>query len=158
MSRRELVKETGQRLSKVRKRLKYSQERMGAFFGIGRSSYTKYEYGKVFPGPAALESLANTYDISLDWLIAGKGPEYYKEKEQPQPVEEKEAPAVSSLAPLLPDIKELLEQMEHIPLLRYEVLAFFHRFKLENRELIGTSTAAQEMKEHTVEKEESDGK
>ena len=40
------------------------------------------------------------------------------------------------------DVKELLEHMEHIPLLRHEVLAFFYRFKEEYKEMVETTMKA----------------
>ena len=38
-----------------------------------------------------------------------------------------------------PEIGELLEHMTHIPVLYYEILGYFQRFKVENRELVDTS-------------------
>jgi predicted nucleic acid-binding Zn-ribbon protein len=35
------------------------------------------------------------------------------------------------------EVKELVEQMGRIPLLHYEILAYFHRFQMENKPLTG---------------------
>jgi len=37
--------------------------------------------------------------------------------------------------------------MEHIPLLRHEVLSFFYKFKLENRELVETAMKGSKIEE-----------
>jgi hypothetical protein len=39
------------------------------------------------------------------------------------------------------EVEELLAHMERIPLLYYEVLVHFQRFKIENRELVEASMA-----------------
>jgi transcriptional regulator with XRE-family HTH domain len=101
---------------------------MGELFGITRSGYVKYESGDSYPRPRVISILARDFDISLDWLIAGKGPMYYKEKEQPESKPDPE----SGLA----DIRELFRLMQLIPLLRYRVLALFSQFKLENSDLV----------------------
>jgi transcriptional regulator with XRE-family HTH domain len=117
---------------------------MGSYLGVARPSYDRYERGDVFPGPKALTVLSNTFKVSLDWLIANKGSMRYSEKVEPtenlqQPEEiaqpqEKTGPDVVSA-----DVKELLAHMERIPLLRYEVLTMFHKFKLKNKDLVESS-------------------
>lgn len=144
MNRAQIVKETGLRLRKIRKSLNYTQEKMGSYLGVARPSYDKYERGEVFPGPKALTVLSNTFKVSLDWLIANKGTMHYSEKTQPeenvqQPEEiaqpqEKTGPDVVTA-----DVQELLAHMERIPLLRYEVLTMFHKFKLKNKTLVESS-------------------
>lgn len=46
---------------------------------------------------------------------------------------------VQAGADVKPEIAELLEHMAHIPLLYHEILGYFQRFKIENRELVETS-------------------
>jgi hypothetical protein len=81
-----------------------------------------------------------------------KGPMYYKEKEEipeEKPVEKEEeiqkeieevrVPAVEkeSTGETWPEeIRELLDHMECIPLLRYELLAYFYKFKEEHKEMV----------------------
>ena len=106
-----------------------SPDSMAARLGVSRSSYNKYEYGLSFPNPVGLAVLANELDISLDWLIAGKGPMTYKVKKE----------MTSNLVGENSDVKSLLSSMERIPLLRYEVLTLFHKFKLEHKDLMTDS-------------------
>ena len=127
--RRKSVAEAGLKIKKIRELLRMSPDSMAARLGVSRSSYNKYEYGLSFPNPVGLAVLANELDISLDWLIAGKGPMTYKVKKE----------MTSNLVGENSDVKSLLSSMERIPLLRYEVLTLFHKFKLEHKDLMTDS-------------------
>ncbi|UCH94359.1 MAG: helix-turn-helix transcriptional regulator [Candidatus Aminicenantes bacterium] len=131
----ELRKAISLRLKKVRESLSFNQERMSIHFGLTRPSYTRTENGDTFPNHLSLYILAVTFDISLDWLICGKGPMFFKEKPgEEEQMETREGTQVEE--PLSTAHRELLGQMEQIPLLHHEVMAFFHRFLLENKELV----------------------
>lgn len=130
MNKKRLSGEIGSRIREIRSALKVSQERMANHFGIGRPSYTKYESGENFPSIYALTVLGNNFNVSLDWLLCNKGPVFYKEKQSPDETINIKDPTVMS------DVKELLKLMDHIPLLRYEILAAFHKFKMEHNELV----------------------
>ena len=54
------------------------------------------------------------------------------EKEKPLEGKEMGTAAVSQFTP---EVRELVEQMKKIPLLHHEILAHFHRFKRENKDL-----------------------
>ncbi|MFC2155526.1 helix-turn-helix domain-containing protein [Acidobacteriota bacterium] len=125
---RQILDEIPVRIKKVREDMGYSPGRMAELFGITRSGYVKYEAGHSYPRPQVMFILTRDFDISLDWLISGKGPMYYKEKEQPESKPEPE--------PVLADVRELFQLMESIPLLRYQVLTLFSQFKLEHDDLI----------------------
>ena len=129
-NRRRSLKGISARVRKIREVLSYSQDSMAAHFGVARASYYRYESGEALPGPYALDVLANNFDVSLDWLIAGKGPMFYKEKKRP---EEK-----IKLENALDEVKELLDHMDRIPLLRLEVLSFYYKFKRDYKDLIET--------------------
>ena len=128
MNRKEIRKETSIRFKKMREALKSSQGELSAHLGVGRAGYAKYERGDTFPPLESLMVLTKTFDVSLDWLIAGKGPMLYKEKMKPEKITE--------LEDVMKDVKDLLVHMERIPLLRYKVLSFFQEFKLEYKELV----------------------
>lgn len=126
MERRKLIAEIGSKVKKTREMLKISPDNLAARMGVSRSSYNKYEYGLAFPNPAGLKMLAVDLDISLDWLIANKGPTNYKEKKE----------MTSGMAAVSGEVNSLLAAMERIPLLRYEVLTLFHKFILEHKDLM----------------------
>jgi transcriptional regulator with XRE-family HTH domain len=126
--RKTLVKEISLKFKKVRDMLRLTTDNMAARMGVSRSGYNKYEYGDAFPNPIGLKILANDFNISLDWLIADKGPIIYKEKTE----------LTSTMADVNRDVKSLLADMERIPLLRYEVLTHYHKFILEHKDLMAT--------------------
>jgi hypothetical protein len=108
-----------------------------------RSSYLRNENGKTCPGIITMQILGNRFNVSLDWLICEKGPMYYREKEQKQQELSKTVletnPAPETLDSLPGDIRELLDHMKRIPLLRYETLASFHKFKEEYKEMVSAA-------------------
>lgn len=143
MNRKDILKDIGYRLKKVREALNNSGPQMAYEFGLMRSSYLRNESGKTCPGIITMRILGNKFDISLDWLICEKGPMFYREKEQKQQELSKAAlevkPAPETLDSLPGDIRELLEHMKRIPLLRYETLASFHKFKQEYKEMVSAA-------------------
>jgi hypothetical protein len=123
---------------------------MADFFGTIRANYTRYENAKIFPNFFALYYFANNTGISLDWLVCNKGSMFYKEKieekketvdkevkEEKKLTAEKEKPQAEPAGKILDDeIKDLVDHMERIPLLRHEVLVTFYTFKEEHKEMV----------------------
>jgi len=151
MNKKDLLKDIGYRLKKIRDSLNYSPPGMASRLGIARSSYTRNENGKTCPAIHSMRVLANSLDISLDWFICEKGPMFYSEKQAGQPAAQPEKPEVIPAAPeqvaeakpiretpepLPEEIRELVEHMQRIPLLRYEILAAFHLFKDQHKNLV----------------------
>lgn len=147
MEKRRMLMEIGFRLKEVRRALRASQDKMGEIFGVGRTTYAKNENGETFPNTRAYYTLATRYGISLDWLICNKDQMFYKERnKEEEKKEEKEAmelkqaketgEEVKAAADLPEEVKELLEYMERVPLLHHQVMAFYHRFRFENKELV----------------------
>jgi len=112
MDRKTLLKDFAYKLRKVRESLKYTQRKMADYFGTEKTNYTRYENGKIFPSFIGLYYFANSSGISLDWLVWGKGPRYYKEKLE----EEK-------------DDKQVIEEKKVI-------LVSFYKFKEEHKEIV----------------------
>lgn len=138
MNRKELVEEISIRMRTLRKAFRYSRKVMANKLGASESSIYKTEKGKNSPDLWSYYGLAKTLNVSLDWIIAGKGEMMYKEppaKVEPEPVESVAEPAPGEIA-LRTDISELLEHMDRIPLLRYKVLTMFHEFKDEKKEMV----------------------
>lgn len=130
--KKELKQAVASRLKRVREILGFTQERMVTFFGVQRSTYTRNECGDTFPGYPVLHKLATRFDISLDWLVCGKGPMLYKEKGFSGSGNAGEA----EIKEMQPEYRELILAMEKVPVLHHEVLAFFQRFKMENKALM----------------------
>jgi len=118
------------RLMELRQSLHYSTKEMGDCFNTTQLSYRRYEQGKMVPGFLSLYFVAEELGISLDWLVCGKGPVYYKDKEKKESLQN----LISGTSE--EEIKYLLEHMNRIPLLRHEVLACFYKFKADHKELV----------------------
>lgn len=136
MDRKTLLKDIGYKLRQIREPLKYSQREMAGYMDAYTSSYSRHEKGETFPSIPSLYMLAANLDISLDWLICGKGTILYKEKEQAiersNEVQAKTAETAeikTASSALQEDINELLDYMERIPQIRYEVLVLFFKLK-----------------------------
>ncbi len=128
MNRKPILHDIALRLKKIRDTLGFSPVDMSNHLGTYRSNYYKYENAKSFPHFMVLSKLGNNLGVSLDWLILDKGPMFYKEKDYN-----------NTLAALPTDIQELVEQMEQVPLLKYEILLSFHKFK-ESHKVTATAT------------------
>jgi len=143
------------RIIELRQKLGYSTKSMSNCLNASQTSYRRYEQGKILPAYPGLYSIAEKLGISLDWLVCGKGPVYYKEKETKDQSEEKKETLQDlakekkeTLQDLLPgtpleEIKDLLGHMNRIPLLRHEIFTYFYKFKAEHKELIAEGMAAQ---------------
>lgn len=141
MKRKELVEVIAQRMMAVRKAFRLSRRKMAYKLNSSESSIYKNEKAHTSPNLTSYYALARKLNVSLDWMIAGKGEMFYKEP-SPQPELQTEEPeqSVEKIDPgdqaLRNDVAELLEHMEHIPLLRYKVLTLFHEFKRDNKDLV----------------------
>jgi transcriptional regulator with XRE-family HTH domain len=167
MNRKKILQAAGEKLAQLRKLKDYSRPQMASYLGISGSGYNKNEYGTTFPALESLFRLAMEDNISLDWFFFSKGPMKYNEKERTAEIEELKkqlggeieelkkqlALKTESEKALLAgskkadrtdlklEIKELLGHMEAIPLLHYEILSYFQRFKVENKALVENSLA-----------------
>lgn len=61
------------RLQKIRKKLKLSQEEIADETNITYRAYTSYERGDRKPSFEFLVKLVEKYNVNLNWLIAGNG-------------------------------------------------------------------------------------
>jgi transcriptional regulator with XRE-family HTH domain len=109
----------------VREQLNYSIQDMARRLGLSHSGYFKNESGITFPKLNTLARLHEEYDISMDWLIFNQEPMHNKDR-QPEQGEEKETLDRGDVSS---DVRELLEYMDQDPLLRYEVLVYFYKYK-----------------------------
>lgn len=117
------------RLTELRKSLHYSRSKMATLFRVALVTYRRYEQGLMLPSFFSLYDVAVKLGVSLDWLVCGRGPVYFKE------IKEKlEKQAVHEAYP--PEITNLLDHMNRIPLLRNEILSYFYKLKAEHEGII----------------------
>ena len=70
----EMADTVGQRIRRARKARNMSQMELAKRVGTVYQRVSGWERGEVAPGMASLKRLAEALGVSLDWLIAGKGP------------------------------------------------------------------------------------
>lgn len=143
-----LLAQIGGRMKKLREQFNLSQGVMARKFNLSNSGYFKNETGNTFPGVRTLYRLSTEHDISMDWLLFGKGPRYYKSKEKEVELEQvgeqvkkelvKKEEEKNAAIDMKPEIRELLEYMARIPLLYHEILVHFENFRVEKKELVET--------------------
>jgi transcriptional regulator with XRE-family HTH domain len=129
MKDKEISTEIGARLKQIREANRLSIADMARQIGVYRESYARNERGATIPSVISLSNLGYLFDISLDWLIMDKGPMIFTEKTGGSKAVEQTA----GYPPLSDEIKELLDYMGKIPLLRHEILSHFYRFKEEHQ-------------------------
>lgn len=111
--KRQFLENIGKRLRMARVHLKYTRNAMAQRLGLHRTSYYKNEYGETTPSLFTLYQLQKEYNISMDWLLFGRGSMIIKNQ-----------PATT--APQIPpDIAELFDAMNNDALLKHEIMAFF---------------------------------
>jgi hypothetical protein len=82
----------------------------------------------------------NALSLSFSATSLGISRDSFAKKEKQEEKEETGEGAVKN-AVLSPEQRELLEQMEKVPLLNHELMAYYYRFKLQNKELFQYSDA-----------------
>ena len=149
-NKRDILRETGVRLRKVREDLGCTRREMAEYLGMTANGYCKNESGECFPNTKSLFRLSSRYDVSMDWLFFNKGPMYHKEIERLEDLERAEAERLEQqladsnaqlqnleqetavLRQAAPEVKEMVIYMEQNPVLYHELMLYFHRFVREN--------------------------
>lgn len=128
----------GRRIKKIRTELNMTQEEFGALFGIKRSGISKYEYDECFPTREMVIVLVDKYNISMDWLLCNRGTMYY---------EKYDTPLAHSGFDVDTETRDMLVLLTRSAMVRYAVMGFFQRFRLENLELLQKELKASITKE-----------
>ncbi len=132
MRKNSYAKKLSFKLKQIRQANNMSISDMANRLNLHWASYDRNENEHSIPGIYTLCALGSNFDISLDWFVLDKGPMYYMEKSESKTSAKDTAGSLS----FTEDVKELLEHMGKIPLLRFEVLSQFYRFKEEHKELV----------------------
>jgi transcriptional regulator with XRE-family HTH domain len=121
------MREVGKRLKELRKRLDMTQEELGKQLGIKRSGMGKHERGEALLSGKMLQILAARYNASIDYLLCNRGTLFYDKDDLNRP---------GSKRAIDEEVEELFSLMARVPLVRNSMVAYFQRFKIENREVI----------------------
>jgi transcriptional regulator with XRE-family HTH domain len=112
----------GGRLSIIRKYLGFSIPQMAGALGLSYDGYYKNESNQASPGYFTLQRLQQNHDVSMDWLMFGKGPMFFNNK--PLSTE-----TLLGSAANFPELKELMNAMEQDVQLRHEILVYYYKYK-----------------------------
>jgi transcriptional regulator with XRE-family HTH domain len=126
----ELRKAVGQRMRKIRKTMGYTQEKMVSYFDIGRANYSRIEKGEVWPGVHILFVLRTRFCVSLDWLITNTGKMFTRDRQN------KGAEAKIDLGHYSDEVKDLLNYIDKIPMVKHAILSYFLEYKIKNQAII----------------------
>ncbi len=129
-AKKELKREIGVRMRKIRKALGYTQEHIVSFFDIGRANYSRIEKGEVLPNAGVLNTLRVEFNVSLDWLITGGGKMFISA------LDSKGKGESIDFGEYAPEIRELLMYMENVPMVKHAVLGFFLEYKIKYNDSI----------------------
>lgn len=59
----------GKRLNQIRKKQGFTAQRMSDILSVSLRTYRHYESGHTFPSPDTLVLIADTLDVSIDYLL-----------------------------------------------------------------------------------------
>jgi transcriptional regulator with XRE-family HTH domain len=138
IKKKELRAAFSRRLEKVREALGMTHEDIARHFGVDRTTYTKSENGVSFPSITSLYTLCHRFDVSMDWLLAGKGIMFYKDKVKPplQAASEEAAAVGKVVAVVEKQVADMLEHMEKVPLLKHDLMSFFYHYLEDNSGMV----------------------
>jgi transcriptional regulator with XRE-family HTH domain len=167
--RLEILKPVGARLKKLRKHLNFDMKQMASRLGIVTNTYYKNENGLNLPSLIILKRLVDDFDLSMDWLLFGRGPMFFKEKAQKEmelehamkelntqmdrerknhevecKKKEEELKNQRQKAAFIesrPDMKELLEYMEQDAIFYHKLMIYFQEYKIEKKKSIKKDSA-----------------
>lgn len=75
-------KNIGERIKEVRKEMKMSQVEFSKILGITQDKLSKYENEKIKPPIKVLLEISRNFNVSLNWLLMGRGDKYLKKEEK----------------------------------------------------------------------------
>lgn len=76
-----MMKEIGQHIKTLRHIVNLSQKEFASELGLSQQQLSKYERGQSEPSIKVLYTLADKYEVSLDWLCGFNNPQDgYKKK------------------------------------------------------------------------------
>lgn len=77
--KKELKKEIGKQLLKIRKKHGLKQEQLSKILGCGRANYSRIEKGEIFPNHLMLVKLKETFNVNINYIVTGQGDLYLKD-------------------------------------------------------------------------------
>jgi len=123
--KQELSQEVGQRIRQMRKDLDIKQKDFAAVIGISVSYLADIESGRTGPGYLFFYQASKEYNINPVYLLLGEGPKFIEIGRR-----------LGESGEYSTEVKELLWYINNSPLVKFELLSHFSRFRMENENII----------------------
>jgi len=123
-----LKKEIGARLRMMRKSMGLTQAELVKHFDFGRANYCRMEKGEAFPNAVIMHTLKTRFNVSVDWIITGKGPMH--------PQTRRGRDRYLDFAQCEKELNELFDCIKSVPMVRHAIVGFFLEYKFKNHKLI----------------------
>ncbi|MCP4217360.1 MAG: hypothetical protein GY765_22135 [bacterium] len=132
------------RLEILRLQLSVDINTMAARLKVTPWTYRSYMREESLPSVDGAAQPAGTANVSLDWLLTGKGDMFYRdvEKETVRALEaERNAIKTKNASDfLLSELEEMKLLMQQVPLVRHMVMGYYQKVKVEQKEIIEQET------------------
>lgn len=115
------LKQIGQRLKIVRKRLSLTLVKMEEIAGFSKSLIAAAEKGEKKPSSVYLFHLLKQFNVSSDYILLGEGDMFRDRRDESE--EEKE-------------LEDFFSMMRNVKMVRYSVLGFYYEYMKRNEDLI----------------------
>ena len=125
-----IKKEIGKRVVGLRQENGLNQAEMAGICGFGRSNLARIENGEVLITTKTLLRLKSKFNISVDWLLTGKGFKYSID-----------------MGAYDEEIKELLEEMGKDKRLKHHILGTLYAFMEKEKALREPGSGGREVRE-----------
>ncbi len=137
----------GERIRQVRLAAGLDRRQMSRRLDIEHTSYNKYETGIRAPGPRVLSLLAADFDVSIDWLLYGKGVMYFGDRvlraQMERSVEEGESRclelerrveelSVDTVPGITSEVCDMVRRMLDNPALYHHLMYHYQTYRTDN--------------------------
>jgi transcriptional regulator with XRE-family HTH domain len=119
----------GKRLKEIRKHFNLTQEEIAKKLEMTADGYLRNERDHNHPGYQTMDILFREFKVSLDWLLMGHGEMLHYDK-----IEYDQLKDFITDSPQ--ELIDLIRAMSQVPLLYHEQMTHFHRFMMNNKELL----------------------
>lgn len=128
MTEKEL-KETGERMQAIRKKLGYRQNEFAKQLGISNASLSEIEAGNAKPRYELIYHITKKFKVNVYYLIHGRGDMFMPEHDSP-------AEKIDKLPQFKDWWEDFINHFNDSPMTRYAVMSYFAAYKTENDALI----------------------
>jgi len=119
----------GSRLKKIKLHFSYNRGQISKIMGISPITYTRNESGEQLPTTRSIMALHSRLGVSLEWFLFERGPMFWK----PEGAKSWEIGLADRLPP---ELNDMIELMNKIPLLNHSIMLHFQELKIQHKDLI----------------------